>query len=79
MGVSKFIIERMIFYAVTMDGSYCYASEAKMHNLKSPCNILLGVWDPFLCLLNDISKASPQLSSISFGPCFILSSLGGKA
>jgi len=39
-----------------------------------------GLWGPFLCLLNYFSKASPQLSSrLSFGPCFILSSLGRQS
>lgn len=60
--------------------SYCYASEAKMHNLKSPCNVLSRLRGPFLCLLNCFGQACPQLSSsLSFGPCFVLSSQGRQS
>lgn len=35
--------KNLFFYAVTIDESSCYTSEAKMHYLKTPCHVLFGV------------------------------------
>lgn len=73
VGISEFTIEGIIFYAVTMSRFCVYASEAKPRNPRVLFMFFLGS----ILLLNDFSKAGAQLSfSLSFGPCFVLSSLG---
>lgn len=43
MGVSKFIIETIAFYAMVMGRSCCDVLEAKVYSLESPFNVLLGI------------------------------------